>query len=248
VHPILLHIGNIYLPTFGVLAAAGLLCALLLSERAAKLADLDPTKLWNAGLFAVIAAFVFSRAILVTQHWRSFVQFPILLLAVPSLTAPGLLLTLIATFLWLRSRQIPLRSALDAWAPCATLAWAFLALGHFAEGSDPGLALHSGWRHPVALYSAAFAALLTIVAYLRLRHRERPGELAAAALMSAGLGQFFLCFVRTPGVQLLGMDALEWVALAMVLAGGLLWLTNRSRNANVQAKSELGGPEEPPNL
>jgi phosphatidylglycerol---prolipoprotein diacylglyceryl transferase len=221
VHPILLHIGNIYLPTFGVLAAAGLLCALLLSERTAKLADLDPTKLWNAGLFAVIAAFVFSRAILVTQHWRSFVQFPILLLAVPSLTAPGLLLTLIATFLWLRSRQIPLRSALDAWAPCATLAWSLLALGHFAEGSDPGLR-----GQPVALYAAALAVLIAIASLTQLRRMRPEGETAGLALIAAGIGQFLLSFLRVPGVEFAaGLDVLQGVALAIIVAGAVLVVT-----------------------
>jgi phosphatidylglycerol---prolipoprotein diacylglyceryl transferase len=221
VHPILLHIGNIYLPTFGVLAAAGLACALLLSERTAKLASIDPSRLWNAGFFAVIAAFVFSRALLVAQQWRNFREFPILLLTVPSLTASGLLLTLIATFLWLRSRQVPPRRALDAWAPCAMLAWAFLALGHLAEGSDPGLR-----GHPVALYAAALAAFITLASLTQLRRRRPAGETAGLTLIAAGVGQFLLSFIRVPGVELAaGLDVLQGVALAMIVAGAALVVT-----------------------
>ena len=77
-----------------------------------------------------------------------------LLLTVPSLTASGLLAAAVATALWLLWKRIPLLRALDAWAPCATLVWCFLALGHYAEGSDPGLA-----ARPVALYTAAVALL-----------------------------------------------------------------------------------------
>ena len=221
VHPILFHVGNIYLPTFGVLAASGLICALLLSERTAKLAVIDPPNLWNAGLFAVIAAFVFSRALLLAQHWRSFREFPLLLLAVPSLTASGLLLTLIAVFLCLWLKRIPLRRALDAWAPCATLAWAFLALGHFAEGSDPGLR-----GRPVALYAAAVAALITIASLAQLRRPRPPGETAGLTLIAAGVGQFLLSFIRVPGVKFAGvLDVLQGVALAMIVAGAALVVT-----------------------
>ena len=228
-HPTLLHLGNFTLPTFGLLAAVGLMCGLLLSERTAGLAGLDPRKLWDASLFAVLAAFTVSRVLLIATNWRSFRAVPLLLLAVPSLTAPGILLTLVATVLWLWAKHIPFRRALDAWAPCATLVWGFLAVGHWAEGSDPGMISHSGPQHPVALYAAAFAVLLTIAAYLRLKQSQRSGELAGAVLMAAGFGQFFLTFLRMPGIQLAGLnalDALEWVALTMILCGAALALTS----------------------
>lgn len=225
-YPTLFHLGNIYLPTFGVLAAIGLMCGLLLSERTAKLVGIDPGKLWNAGLFAVIAAFVFSRVLLVVQHWRSFLEFPILLLAVPSLTASGLMLTVAATFVWLWRKQLPFRSAFDAWAPCATLVWAFLALGHFAEGSDPGMLSRAGWRHPIALYAAVLAALITVASGAHLRRMRPPGETAGLTLIAAGIGQFLLSFLRAPGVEFAGgLDVLQGVALAMIVAGTALFVT-----------------------
>ena len=48
-HPYLLHSGHLLLPTFGVLAAIGLMAALSLSLRTAATISLDPEKLWNAG-------------------------------------------------------------------------------------------------------------------------------------------------------------------------------------------------------
>ena len=224
-HPTLLHLGNFTLPTFGVLAAVGLMCGLLLSERTAVPAGVDPQKLWNAGLFAVIAAFLVSRMLLIATNWRAFLAVPVLLLAVPSLTASGIVMTVVATLLWLWAKQVSFRRAFDAWSPCATLVWSFLALGHWAEGSDPGILSRSGWRPPVALYTAAFAAVLTVSACLRLRRRQPSGELAGHVLMAAGFGQFFLCFVRAAGVPLAGLDVLEWVALAMILTGAALAIT-----------------------
>ena len=236
-HPVLVHFGHFSLPTFGVLAAAGLLAALGLSERAAALARVSADKLWDAGLFAVMAAFVLSRVLLVATNFKSFVAYPLLLLAVPSLTASGLLLTMLAMLLWLRWKGLPLERTMNAWAPSATLLWAFLALGHFAEGSDPGMATGLPWGvrmpgeatplHPVALYVFLFAWGLTVVVYRRVSH----GDAAATALVGAGAGQFLLSFVRQPGVEMVaGLDVLQWVALGMMVAGGTVWLMTAKEN------------------
>ena len=149
-HPYLLHSGHLLLPTFGVLAAVGLMAALTLSLRTAALVGLDPDKLWNAGLFALLSAFALSRLLLIAANPRNFLAYPILLLMVPSLTATGILLTIIVTAIYLRVRHLPIFDTLDAWSPCATLVWAFLALGHLAEGSDAGLPNHPplGPPHP----------------------------------------------------------------------------------------------------
>ncbi len=231
-HPYLLHHGHLYLPTFGALAAVGLMLALTLSEKTARLKSLPAETLWNAGIFAVIAAFVLSRILLLAEHFGTFRHFPILLLTVPSLTPSGLILTGAATLLYLRLHRLPILPSLDAWAPCATLVWCALALGHFFEGSDPGLPTPHGLlmpgdstpTHPVALYAATAAAALTALLYLRLaRHKPNTTSLA---LLAAGTAQFFLSFLRQPASQALGpfglLDPLQWTSLTMILAAGLL--------------------------
>ncbi len=155
-HPYLLHSGHLLLPTFGVLAAAGLMSALTLSLRTAATVGLPPDKLWNAGLFTLLSAFGLSRLLLILSNFHNFLAYPILLLMVPSLTSTGILLTVLVTIIYLRIRQLPLLDTLDAWSPCATLIWAFLALGHFAEGNDAGLPTNlpgASPSPPIALHS-----------------------------------------------------------------------------------------------
>ena len=231
VYPYLFQSGHLFLPTFGVLAALGLMLALTLSLRTAAWAGLPPEAVWNAGLFAVIAAFLSSRLLLIVENLHSFAVAPLLLLEVPSLTAAGLLATLIATGIWLRFHHLCIQRTLDAWAPCATLTWAFLALGHFAEGSDPGLPTRFGIRMPgestplvpVALYVAAYALILTAILIAGLRRHRRPGEIAGIALALAGAGQFLLGFVRQPELNAITsiLDPLQWVALGLILAGAI---------------------------
>ena len=67
-HPYLLHSGHLLLPTFGVLAAIGLMAALTLSLRTAATVSLNPEAVWNAGLFAILSAFVLSRLLLIVTN------------------------------------------------------------------------------------------------------------------------------------------------------------------------------------
>jgi phosphatidylglycerol:prolipoprotein diacylglycerol transferase len=241
-HPYILHFGNLFLPTFGVLAAIGLMTALLLSLRTAAILGLSPDKLWNAGLFAILSAFVLSRILLIVTNLHSFFIYPILLLTVPSLTAMGILVTVAVTLVYLRLRGLPVARTLDAWAPCATLAWAFLALGHFAEGSDPGLPTALPWGmaippdtaprlHPVALYATIVAALITIGLLRYLSPSRVPGETAANALGATGVAQFLLTFLRQPNPYPVPLgtvlDPIQWISLGMILAGVVISFQSR---------------------
>ena len=237
-HPIFLHIGFLTIPTFGILAAAGLMLALTLSLRTALAVGLRPERLWNAGLFAIIAAFVLSRLLLVATNLHTFFSYPILLLMVPSLTPLGLLLTVVVTAIYLRANQLPALATLDAWVPCATLAWSFVALGHFAEGSDPGLPSTLPWAmpnapgspfrlHPVALYVSFTAAIITIILLRYLRRTHTGGSTTAFALALSGLAQFLITFLRQPEFEdnAFGtlLDPIQWVALGMIVTAAFLW-------------------------
>jgi phosphatidylglycerol---prolipoprotein diacylglyceryl transferase len=241
VHPYLLHSGHLLLPTFGALAAIGLMAALTLSLRTARTVGLNPEALWNAGLFTLLSAFVLSRLFLAATNVHLFLSFPILFLMVPSLTSTGILLTVVATAMYLRLRRLALLGTLDAWAPCATLVWAFLALGHFAEGSDAGLPTTLPWGvpippssirlHPVPLYAALAAALITFVLLRELPRRRQPGDTVSLALASSGVAQFLLTFLRQPspyGTPLGNLlDPIQWISLGMILTAGLIRLQPR---------------------
>jgi phosphatidylglycerol:prolipoprotein diacylglycerol transferase len=241
VHPYLLHSGHLLLPTFGVLAALGLMAALNLSLRTAIPTGLDPEKLWNAGLATLLSAFVLSRLLLILSNPQSFVRYPILLLMLPSLTATGILLTILVAILYLRLRHLPLLPTLDAWSPCATLAWAFLALGHLAEGSDAGLPTTLPWGlrippdptrlHPVPLYAAVAAILLTLILLRQLPRSQRPGDTVAVALAATGAIQFLLTFFRQPYPYLdtlhTLLDPIQWISIGMIVTAGLIYMRPR---------------------
>ena len=212
------------------------MAALSLSLRTAVMVGIDPDALWNAGLFAIVSALVSSRLLLVIANFKSFLSYPLIILALPSLTITGILLTVFATVLYLYFKNLPFLGTLDAWAPCGTLVWAFLALGHQAEGSDPGLISSLPWSilsptggarlHPVALYAALAALLLTFAVYRYLGRHPQPGRATALALGSAGLAQFLITFLRHPSFDesplTRYLDPIQWVSLGMIVAAALL--------------------------
>lgn len=247
-HPILFHHGHLTLPTFGLLAAFGLMAALSLALRCAPLAHVPPDTVWDATIFSAIAAFVLSRLLLVLSNLHSFFSYPILLLTVPSLTGTGLLLTSVATFVYLRRRRVAVLDVLDAWAAPATLLWLFLALGHFAEGSDAGLPSRAPWavrvapdpdlQQPVGLFAAVAALALTVILFRHLKRRpHRSGSTASLALLLTGVAQFGLTFLRqpypyAPDAPHFLLDPIQFLGLGMVIGAGVLFVASpRSRRS-----------------
>jgi phosphatidylglycerol:prolipoprotein diacylglycerol transferase len=205
------------------------MAALGLSQRTARYAGLKAEAVWDAGVAAVVAAFVISRLLLVVFNLRSFVADPWLVLALPSLTGSGVLLTAIFMLGYVRWRRLPLLRLLDAAAPCGALLWAFLSLGRVVDGTREGMrAGGSGFVHPVELY-ACFAAALVCVVLLRVlllaRGRSGEGLTAGLGLGLAGVAIFFIDFFRLPSDLLseawpnAPLDPSQIMGVAMLLTG-----------------------------
>ena len=237
--PGVLRIGAMRVPVFGLFAAAGLILALSLSQRTARLAGIDAVKLWDAGMFAVAAAFIASRVLLIAVEFPAFLHYPLLVLSMPSLTYGGMVLTALLVWGWLRWKRLHVLSVLDAWAPCAMALWAILALGHFVEGTDAGMPTRLPWGvvtpgdtvlgkvHPVEIYAMLSAIAMLAILWRMLAHHARSGRVAGIALVAAGLISFALDMFRQP-VASQGeawLDPAQWAALAATLAGGWILAT-----------------------
>ena len=114
VHPVLFHIGPVLIPAYGVMAALGVLLALLLALRTARIADVNPNHLWNLCILALFTALAGSRLLLVAVNWTVVRSHPAWLLSLamvhhPLLAAAGALLAFSAAALYARRQRMPLR-------------------------------------------------------------------------------------------------------------------------------------------
>ena len=230
--PGFLRLGRWHLPVYGIFAAAGLVAALGISQRTAKLVGISAEKLWDAGMFAVVAAFVASR-LLLAMDFHAFLRFPVLLLALPSLTYSGMLLTGVLVWIYLRVKKLPVLDVMDAWAPCAAVLAAVLSLGHYVEGTDAGMPTRLPWGvvtpgdsvlgrvHPVEIYALIAALAMCEVLLIRLKRRQRAGQVAGLALAAGGAISFLLDMLRQPVDSVGGgwLDPSQWVGLAAMVVG-----------------------------
>ena len=231
-----LRLGPVRVSVYGLFAAVGLVAALWLSQRTARLAGLAGEQLWDAGWFAVAAAFVVSRLLLIGGDVREFFRLPLAMLSLPSFTYGGMALTALVAVVYLRWKRLPLLRAVDAWAPCAAALAAMLSLGRFFEGTELGMPTSLPWGtvvpggaglvrlQPVAIYGAVASVLVLLVLMWLLERRLRAGMVAGVALVAGGAVSFLLDMITQP-MESSGSAWLEpgqWIAIGAMVVGMLM--------------------------
>jgi phosphatidylglycerol---prolipoprotein diacylglyceryl transferase len=264
VHPVLLHIGAFIIPSYGAVAALGVLAGLFLAQRTARIANLDPGQIWNLCVIALFTALAVQRLLLVVINMSDLRQHPSWLLTLamvhhPLLAGAGAAAALAAGALYARRKRLPPGTTADALAAPLALGMAFEQLGALLAGSDYGTETQIPWAvtythplaamwsgtplgvalHPVQAYAAM--AFLTLSVFLLVWQAaiRRHGDLAGMWLMGTGAIVFITELWRDPegrGVMLGGaLDGPQLVAIAMVLGGALLL---RERKVRTQARED----------
>ena len=139
---------------------------------------------------------------------------------------------------------LPLRRTSDAIAPSLALGSSVISIGCLEAGCDYGTPTHLPWAvvftsraampgtplgvplHPTQIYASLVEFALFVLLLWLLHRPHRDGEILGAWLFLGGLSNFLLTSLRgDAGWSLSGLITLtQLVAVAMVLAGGLLWL------------------------
>ena len=269
-HPVLFHIGSIFIPAYGVLAAAGVLLGLVLAQRTARMAGAPAGHIWNLCVVAVCAALAGERLLLVAANWSTLRQHPAWTLGLamihhPLLAAAGSLAALACAAWYARSHRMPLADTADALAPPLALGLAFEQLGALLAGSGYGLeaspklpwavtytspfaALWSGTPlgvplHPVQAYAALGFLTLSIFLLVGLPARRQRGDIAGLWLLGAGAIVYLTELWRDPqgrGLVLHGALDGPQIAAVLMVLAGALVLRERVSGA-VDRGGEPGG-------
>ncbi len=250
--PRLLHFGSFNLPTYGVMAALGLIFGLMLIIRVGREQGLDPDKLWNLGIIAILSGVFGAKILMILVDLAYYAEHPSEIFALATLQAGGvwsggLLLALIMCIWYMRRNQMPVLRTCDVFAPGLALGHAFGRIGCFAAGCCWGRETHVPWAvtfhnplaeqivgtplgiplHPTQLYEFVLELLNCVFLVWLIRRKKFEGEIIGAYLMIYGVGRYFIEFFRgDPGRgQLLGfMSDTQGIAILLVIGGGLLWL------------------------
>lgn len=266
-HPVLFKIGGLLIPSYGVLAAVGVLFALLLAQRTARTVRINPQQIWNICTLSLCAGLVGSRLLLIAVNWRDLLQHPLWMLGLamihnPLVAAAGAVAGLAAAALYARAQRMPVFATLDALAAPVALAAACEQAGALLAGSGYGTEASAPWAvtytstlaarwsgaplgvavHPVQGYAALGFLSLAILLLVWFPERRQAGDLAGIGLMGAGVIVFTTELWRDPegrGSVLGGsMNIPQIVAVVMVVAGALLLCERASQPARIPPRCE----------
>ncbi len=215
-HPVLFQIGSLVVPSYGALAALGLLVALGLAQGTARRVGLNARHGWNLVVLAALAGLAVERLLLILLNLSDLRRHPVWLLALamvhhPLLAAAGMAGGGGAVLLYARWARLSLRSVGDCLTLPLSMGLAVEQVGALMAGSDFGRDSDGGWAVtytselaarwsgtplgvalvPVQVYAALgwllLAAICAAVLWLpRLSRLRRAGDLAGIWLIGAG--------------------------------------------------------------
>jgi phosphatidylglycerol:prolipoprotein diacylglycerol transferase len=239
------------IPSYGALAALGVLLALMLAQRTARIAGVPPAQIWNLCIAALLASLIGSRLLLLVINWRDVTRHPLWMVGLatihhPLLVVTGVLLGGLAALVYARWQHLPLLNTADALAAPIALGIACEQLGALLAGSGYGTETHVRWAitytnllaarwsgaplgipvHPVQAYAAIGFLTLALLLLVLLPARRQNGDVAGVALMGAGVIVFVTEISRDwegRGAILHGaLDGPQIAAVLMVIAGAIL--------------------------
>jgi phosphatidylglycerol:prolipoprotein diacylglycerol transferase len=245
------------------MAALGVLLALILAQRTARVAGLNPGQVWNLCVVTLFAALVASRLLLVVINWSDLRLHPRWMLGLamihhPLLAAAGGLAGAAAAALYVRWQGMPFWTTADVLAAPLALGMAFEQGGALLAGSGYGTVTSVRWAvvyshplaalwsgtplgvalHPVQAYAALAYLTLSVFLLVWMPMRRQQGDVAGLWLGGAGVAIYMTELWRNAegrGAVLGGaLDGPQVAAVGLVLVGALILLEHKKRILEVR--------------
>lgn len=201
--PEFFHIGPLAIRAYGVTLALSFFFGLILINRESKLLRLDPDKTVNLGFILIIFGVIGARLGFVFYHWEDYAHNLLDIFnpfghgayfGIAGLNLQGgFLLALIAGWIYLKRKRMPLFSTLDAVVPAVAFGIFVTRIGCYLNGCCFGTPTESflgvefpkdspAWYvfgsthvHPAQLYSSAYGLLLFFLLSWFNRRTHAPG-------------------------------------------------------------------------
>lgn len=247
--PVLFHIRNVPVHSYGVLIALGYLAALGLLTYLAKDRALEPARFLDLAFLSLVSGVIGGRILFVLTNLPYFTRYPTEIFDFWQgglVFYGGFLAALGACLLYIRWRRLPATESLDLLAPALTLGHAFGRLGCLAAGCCYGSYCELPWAvhlqsdlvdpalrglplHPTQLYESISLFLLAgALTYCVKKRRFHAGGVALLYVMAYSVIRSVIEIFRGDSIR--GFVLGNWLstsqAIAIVLflgAGFLFW-------------------------
>jgi len=257
-HPVLFHLGSITIYSYGVLVATGVIAGLLYARYQARRAGMDPERIWNLGIYMVLAALATAKLWLVVlyagyyvHHWREI--FALSTLQSGGVFYGGLIGALVVIILYVWRQKLRFLAVCDIFAAPLALGHSIGRVGCLMAGCCYGKPTTLPWGvtftspiageligtplgvplHPTEIYEAV-AEFINFLLLVWLARRKRfSGEIFGTYLILYGLERGTIEFFRgDPDRTLMFHGAaslMQFVSLGLIVAGVWLWWRGRGR-------------------
>jgi phosphatidylglycerol---prolipoprotein diacylglyceryl transferase len=253
VYPHLFHIGSFALPSYGFMAALGMICGLTAVFRLARFRGLDPEEMWNLGGIAAFSGILGSKLLMLVVDWRDYAAEPGRIFSIATLQSGGvfsggLLLAILCSWWYVRRLKVPFLTIADVFAPGVALGHALGRIGCLAAGCCYGRETHVPWAitfhnpwaaefsgtpldrplHPTQLYEFLAEGINFVFLYWLCKRKKFEGQVIALFMIVYGVERFVFEFFRgDPGRgEVLGglISGTQAIALGLVVSGFLIYL------------------------
>ncbi len=135
-HPVLIQIGNFFIPTYGVLIAFGLLLGTMVAINRGKKVGIDSNDILDMVFYCALAGIVGGRLLFVIIEYEMFLEDPFgILFSRSGFVFAGSIISAIGVGFWIaRRRGLPIWSLADAIITAVPLAHVFGRIGCFMAG------------------------------------------------------------------------------------------------------------------
>jgi phosphatidylglycerol:prolipoprotein diacylglycerol transferase len=267
-HPVLfdLHLGRFgvfSIGTYGLFYALGFLLALRLAMSYARREGLDPARIVDLGIVALLSGFVGAKLLLYLIDFRTYLADPMAMLR--NLRSAGVFyggfgLACLAVYRYVRKHDLPLGKVADLAAPPLALGQAIGRIGCFMAGCCYGKTCDLPWAvtfsdprayeltgvtlgvplHPTQLYHVMADLLILGITVWFMKRRRFAGQVFWIYVLSYALLRFLVEFYRGDSVRGLffgaSLSTSQLIALPAALAAALvLYLLPRWRGGGAQA-------------
>ena len=217
-YPVLIRLGPVEIPTYGVLLAIGIALALYTASRRARLVDLPGDRIADLGLWVVLWGLAGAKLLLVVTDPSYLTSLHALwgLVRAGGVFYGGLIGAIVAAVVLMRRYQLPFLPVADVLAPSVALGHFFGRLGCFSAGCCFGAPCTEPWGvvftnplahdvsgtplnvpiHPTQLYEGVFNLLNYLFLAWLFRRALPKGTVIGAYLVTYGVARFVIEFYR----------------------------------------------------
>lgn len=261
-HPVLFQFGSITLYTYGLFVGLGFLAAVAVAGRQAKKYDIVQDQITDLFFMILISSILGARILYVFVNWHEFASDPISVFKIWNgglVFYGGFIGAVIAAFLFIQKKGLPLGKTADIVAPAIALGHAVGRIGCFFAGccygqqcdlpwavtfNDPAslAPLHIG-LHPTQIYESIANFTLFFVLIAIDRKKQIDGITFWFYIFLYGLLRAFIeTFRGDPRGDFIlsALSVSQGIGISMSAAGVcmIFYLLNRAKN--VSGKKEHG--------